>query len=359
MIKNKLYLFLLLHFICYYSCKAKSLDGKGIDASTFQTSSYAFSDGDYAKGFVWLNGGFSVPANGTITINLPTPISGPINLNDSGKVTLDGNLTLGPNVTIQKGGVINARSSTIYLNADLTIPAGTFIEFTSDTVIDGIGHDIIFEDGTNGGYFKINGAAGTTLTVRNCHIRGLKNYDGGYGSFVFGTSPDQKLVLNEVVVHMSGNYNFSGGALDIKNSVSLIGTKYYFADNSEYEITIKKDSEFFIDTRTIFTYDPKIKQKHPTKGMLAKLIVMEDVSSRLFLNGCTLYLPLTEGLVLTNGHLIIDHKTIVYGNGAICGNYSFGLAVGNSKALNDLTIDIMPGADFQVNEATLHINNSN
>jgi hypothetical protein len=262
------------------------------------------------------------------------------------------------NVKIKKD-VKNVRSSTIFLSYDLTIPAGTGLPITSDTVIDGQGHEIIFTDASSGGYILINGPAGTTLTIRNCIIKGLKNYSAGYSSIGFGNNENQKLVLNDVRLNLAGNYNFSGGMLDIKNFVKLTGTTYYFVYNSEYELTIKSDSTFFIDTRTFFTYDPALKKKKPTKGMLARLIVMEDISSRLFLNGCTLYLPLKEGLILTNGHLLIDHKTVVYGNGFVCGDYAYGMALGNGKEINDLLVDIMPGATLQIQETTLHYNNSN
>ncbi len=129
--------------------------------------------------------------------------------------------------------------------------------------------------------------------------------------------------------------------------------------NSQDELTIKTDSEFFIDTRTRFTYDPLLKHKKPSGSSLAKLIVMEDCSSRLFLNGCMVYLPLSEGLVLTKGHLIVDHKTMVYGNGTVCGSFSYGMSFGNGKDGNDLLVDIMPGADLQVIDTTLRYNNVN
>lgn len=327
-----------------------------------QSTQYKYYDGDLAKCFVLTDKNFSAPDVTTVSIESKKSSSHNISTNKTGKITPAENLNLGSNAKIQSAGKTVTRSPSpiyVYLNLDLIIPANTGITTTCDTVIDGQGHEISFGDGNTGGFIFINGPAGTTLTLRNCIITGLKNYPAGYGSIVFGNNDDQKLVLNQVCVHLAGNYNFSGGMLDIKNFVSLIGTTYYFAYNSEYELTIKADSTFFIDTRTNFTYDPLIKKKKPTKGMFAKLIVMEDVSSKLFLNGCTIYLPLKEGLVLTNGHLIVDHKTLVYGNGFICGEYAYGMAFGNGKEANDLLIDIMPGANFDVQETTLHYNNVN
>lgn len=343
----------------------KILSAANLDVTTkipvSQGTQYKFYDGDFSKCFVLTDRGFSVPAGTTVSIGSKEPGSHNINMNKAEKIIPTENLNLGSNVKIQNGGKAGTRlpPPPIYLNLDLIIPANTGIIITSDTVIDGQGHEIIFGDGNAGGFILINGPAGTTLTLRNCIITGLKNYPAGYGSILFGSNDDQKLVLNQVCTHLAGNYNFSGGMLDIKNFVNLIGTTYYFAYNSEYELTIKADSTFFIDTRTNFTYDPEIKKKKPTKGMLAKLIVMENISSRLFLNGCTIYLPLKEGLILTKGHLIIDHKTIVFGNGFICGDYAYGMALGNGKTANDLLVDIMPGANFEIQETTLHYNNSN
>lgn len=343
---------------------SKILNTTGLDKTNktpiYKNTKHIFSNEELTKCFVQMDGGFSIPTETTVSIEGPKPISSNINLNKSGKNISTENLNLNSNVKTQNGGKVGTRLPVItYLWDDLIIPAGSGIVISVDTIIDGLGHEIIFEDANAGGYIWIDGPAGTNLTIRNCIIRGLKNYTTGYGSIGFGDNEDQKLVLNQVYLHLAGNYNFSGGMLDIKNTVKLTGTTYYFAYNSEYELTIKSDSTFFIDTRTYFTYDPAIKKKTPTKGMFAKLIVMEDISSRLFLNGCTLYLPLKEGLILTNGHLIIDHKTVVYGNGFICGDYAYGMAFGNGKEVNNLLVDIMPGATFEVQETTLHYNNAN
>jgi hypothetical protein len=254
---------------------------------------------------------------------------------------------------------VTSKATVVPLTADLTIPAGAVITIPADTEIDGYNHEIVFQDGAPGGRIVIAGPAGTALTFRNCIIRGLKNYSDGTSSIAFSGASEQKLVLNNSIVHLAGNYNFNDGFLDIKNSVRLQGCGSYFVYNSQDELTIKADSELFIDTRTQFTYDPLLKHKKPSGYSLAKLIVMEDCSSRLFLNGCTLYLPLGEGLVLTKGHLLVDHKTIVYGNGAVCGSFSYGMAFGNIKEGNDLLVDIMPGADLQFIDTTLHYNNLN
>ena len=337
---------------------ATSLDGT-TGASIYKDTQHVFSNGDFAKGFVCLKGGFSVPAGASASLDVLKPISGNINLNDTGKMILTGDLIFGPNVKIQKGGKIDARNSTIFLNYDLTIPANTGFTITSDTVIDGQGHEIIFGDGNDGGYIWIDGPVGTTLTIRNCIITGLKNYTAGYGSIGFGSNTNQKLILNEVVAHMAGDYTFVGGLLDFKNFVNLTGTTYNFIYNSEYPLTIKSDSTLFIDNRTFFTYQPILTGQAGAPNANAKLLIMEDKSSKLFLNGCTLYLPLQQGLILTNGNLIVDHKTNIYGNGAISTSYAYGLAFGNGNSENDLLIDIMPGATFEIQETTLHYNNSN
>lgn len=321
--------------------------------SIYVDTQYTFT-GNYAKGFVCLNAGFNVLANAYVSLGVLQPVSGNINLNGNGAIVLTGDLTLGSNIVIQNGGVIYGQDNTIFLNGDLTIPAGMGFYIASNTTIDGQGHDIIFEDGA---YLWIDGPAGTTLTLRNCVLHGFTNYSGvysGYGSIGFGSNANQKLVLNEVVLHLAGDYNFSGGLLDIQNFVNITGTTYNFIYNSEYEYTIKSDATLVIDNRTLFTHEPIITGQAPAPNTTAQLLVMEDKSSKLFLNGCTLSLPLSQGLVLTNGNLLVDHKTNVYGNGAVN-----GLALGNSCSENDLLIDIMPGATFEIQETTLHYNNLN
>jgi hypothetical protein len=342
MIMKKTRLFLCSFIMFYNGLRATSLDSTTTVPSgltLYESTQYAFSAGNYAKGFVALTGGFSVPAGGVVEFGVLQPVSGNINLNGTGGIKLTGDLTLGSNVVIQNVGLIDGQNYTIFLNGDLTIPAGMGFEILSNTVIDGQGHDIIFE---NGAYLWINGSAGTTLTLRNCTLHGLTA-----GSIYFGSSINQTLVLNEVEVHLTGNYNFSGGNLVIQNFVGMAGPGGGFTYNSIYPLTINPDSTLFLDTRTFFTYYSS-----------ANLFVLEDSSSQLYLNGCTFSLPLANGLILTKGHLIIDDKTIINGNGATSSPKN-GLYFGDGTAANDLLVDIMPGAIFEADQITLHYNNVN
>jgi len=307
----------------------------------YQPTQYAFSGGNYALGFVALTGGFSVPGSSVVSLGVLQPVSGNINLSTSGGIALTGDLTLGSNVVIQNGGTIDGQNHTIFLNGDLTIPANNHFDILSSTVIDGQGHDIIFEDGS---YLLLDGSpVGTTLTLRNCILNGVTA-----GSIEFGSASNQTLVLNEVEVHLSGVYTFDGGNLGIQNFVGVTGPGGGIIYNSAYPLTINSDSTLFLDTRTTFTYNS------PTDS----LIVMQDSSSQLFLNGCSFYMPLADQIVLTNGHLIIDHSTQIYGNGATSPSTN-GLYFGNGTPANDLLVDIMPGAIFEVDRTILHYNNSN
>ncbi len=122
---------------------------------------------------------------------------------------------------------VPSRAAVVPLTSDLIIPAGAVITIPGDTEIDGYNHEVIFQDGAPGGRIVVAGPTGTTLTFRNCIIKGLKNYSGGTSSISFSGASGQKIVLNNSVVNLAGNYNFSDGFLDIKNSVRLRGCGYY------------------------------------------------------------------------------------------------------------------------------------
>ena len=324
---------------------AASLDGTA-GASIYEAASYPFADTDFARGFVRLNAGFSVPVAANVFLNLLTPVAGAINLNGTGAITLEGDMSLASNATLSAGGKINGQGNAVLLQGNLSLSAGVTIECTSDTIIDGQGHELLLLNGAPGGQILINGPVGTTVTLRNMTLRGLKNYTGGLSGIQFGANANQKLVLENVKVHLSGPYTFDGGKLDIKGNTSIDGW-HTFEFAAPYDCTIKKDSTFFIDLRTTFKYRP---------SDLSRIrIVMEDKTSRLFLNGCTLDVPLVNGLRLSKGHLIVDHRTTFFNDNAHC--EAMGIAFGTGIPGQDLQIDIMPAAILDLESTFLAYDN--
>jgi|GEM_PF-2915530 hypothetical protein len=336
---------LIFNFLWMY-CFCANLDGTG-GTSIFQTDQYTFSDGDDASGFVCLNGGFSIPQDSAVTFNLVSPVAGSVALNTSGKMTLNGDITLASGVTLSSGGQIDGQGHVIFLDGDITIPAGEVIKIKSNTVIDGQGHVITLEDGTPGGKIIIDGDSGVTLTMRNVRLVGLKKYQDASAAISFGEEADQKLIFNDAHVTLTEDYDFTGGKLEITNTVIWDGN-FYFIYKSNFDCTINKNSTLFLDMNTVFAYYPSDKKKTHLK--------FSDGTSRLFLNGCVIYVPLNYGLQLTKGHLIVDHKTTVWCDGEDKDGY--GLILGTGKKTGDLHIDIRPGANLYIEDGIVHYDNS-
>jgi len=331
--------------VSFFQVSSVSLDGT-TGTSIYEAASYPFANGDFARGFVRLNGGFSVPAVSTVSFNVLMPVAGPINLNSSGKITFEGDLSLASNATLVTGGILDGQGFSFFLNSDFTIPAGQTLACSSNTVIDGQGHELILAPGSPGGQIFINGPTGTTLTLRNMILRGLKEYGSGNRGIKFGPSTNQTLILENVELHLTGHYVFTGGSLGIQGFTSMYGWNT-FEYQANHNCTIQQDSTLFIDMHTGFTYNPS--------DHLKTHLIMTDSTSRLFLNGCTLSVPPSTGLSLTIGHLIVDHNTTFFGYGAA--NINEGIIFGNGVLANDLNIDIMPAGNINLNAAFLTYEN--
>ncbi len=324
---------------------AASIDGTA--GVVFAASSVSFADGDIATGFVRFNGGFSVAAGASVSLNVVAPVKGVVDLHSSGKIILNGDVTFASQVTLPNGGVIDGQGNAIFLNGDLTIPRGKTLKIVGDTVIDGQGHELIFEDGATGagGMISIAGNAGTTLTLRNVVLKGVKNYSLSR-SIKFGSGDNQKLILNNVIMNLAGDFTFSGGGLAIYNDVVFSGA-HTFTFRTSYDCTIAKTSTLMLDLDVIFKYWPADRARNH--------IVMQDRSSRLFLNGCTLDIPRFRGLQFTNGHVIVEHKSYVKSNGSV--RDVQGVIWGDGTLEHDVLLDLMPGAALQVDDGIMTYNN--
>lgn len=320
----------------------------GTSSIVFESSSVELPGGTLAKGFVRFDDGFSVAAGSSVTLNIIPAVKGAINLNATGKVILDGDLFLASNVTLPQGGVLDGQGNVVFFQGNLTIPRGKRLKITGNTVIDGQGHELIFEDesgSTAGGALLIDGQAETSLTLRNIIVKGLKNYTSGR-AIRFGSAENQQLILENAVMHLAGNYSVAGGALTICNDVMFTGAHTFYY-RSSYDCTIEKYATLMLDMDVVFRYTPEDKEKNH--------VVMLDRTSKMYLNGCTINTPHNQGLVLTKGHIIVDHKTRVDGNNAV--RDAHGVTLGDGTEANDILVDIMPGASLEVIEGILSYNN--
>jgi pectate lyase len=106
------------------------------------------------------------------------------------------------------------------------------------------------------------------------------------------------ITLRDSIIKLSGNYTFSRGSLLLLDNVEISGTNK-FVYSSGLTSTISTLSNLLIDYGITFSYDPW----RPYKN----LIYMNDNTSSIWLDGCTLYSTRT-GLQLTQGRLMLENN---------------------------------------------------
>jgi len=321
-----------------------SLDGT-TGTALYESAQYPFAHTDFAAGYVRLAGGFSVPSGAEAFMSVHPPVSGIIDLNNTGMVTLGDDLNLASNVKLTSGGRINGMGYSIFLNHHLSLQ-GQILEVISNTVIDGRGNTL-FLSGTQGeGILFINGAPGTRVTLKNMRIRGNKTYGFGFPSIVFGGAPNQCLVLQNVIFHLGDNFLFTGGKLEIRGETKITGLHTFDFRASE-DILIKDDATLCIDTGTRFNYRPTDLDKNH--------LILNTRDSRLHLMGATLFAPKNTGLHLSRGQLLVDHKSVLKSNGAVEGDQAFEF--GDGSMAGELTVNIAPGASLEIEDGFLKYQN--
>ena len=153
------------------------------------------------RGFVRLAGGFTILPDASALFDTFVTVSGPIDLRETGTLTLLSNLSLGSNVTLSSGGMINGRGQTIILNGNLTLPSNKILHFKSNTAIDGRGHAL-----TLGDYAQLFVDSSVTLTLQNMVLKsGAKS---GIFPPVRCASSGSQLVLDNVVIEQQSDIPF-------------------------------------------------------------------------------------------------------------------------------------------------------
>ena len=318
----------------------------------YQTSPYtSFAvSGDHSRGYVAFKDGFSVPVGGVVGIGVLMPVAGQINLNTTGQITLESDLMLASGASFAAGGgKIDGQGKAIFLSDNLTLPAATVLEFAGDTIIDGCNHELVLTSGAPGAQLYVNGPAGTTLKLRNMVLRGVRDYTGGVHAISFGTSANQTLELENVILHLGNTFTFIGGKLSIRGDVMVVGA-HSFVYRAAYDCTINNDSMFAFDIFSTFNYQPSDgKDTH---------LVFPSVTARLLLNQATLFTPRLIGLKLTKGHLIVENTSTLGSDYPITPGSPVMfdeklIQMGDGTNANEFTVTYLAGAHLEINATML------
>jgi hypothetical protein len=168
------------------------------------------------------------------------------------------------------------------------------------------------------------------LNLEDIHIMGLygtvfadqvtgtyETNDASIASTALIRCQDHSGVINlkNTHINLSGNYTFSTGSINVYNDVYLKGNGYVFAFSSNGTLAIQSASTLFIDRNVTFSYDSS---GFCTRGPVAPSktqLTMANQTSRLYLNGCTLYGTMTAPKLQT-GVVVIDDKVSVHAEGS-------------------------------------------
>ena len=341
----RLYKILLLVFVCSlikieFHLFSLPFDNKELISLQESIVTFPAADDDNrASGFVRFDAGFTLEDNTTtFTFDSLFPISGTINLN-SGSLYMHRDLTLSDNFDIATGGKIYSNNYAIKLGSYITgsnFPSGasTTLTFSSTALvlnsnlqangnwrfngpckIYGNGNTITFGSGS---IFGIDSSS--SLKFENVKLKDVS--DNNIRCF----TDDATITLQNCDLQLSRDFTFSRGSILFSHDVTISGTSKlnYSSVNSS---TIDSLSTLLIDRNLTFSYDPDRANK--------SLLYMEDITSTLFLNGCTLYTTHT-GLKLSTGTLVIDNSVTFSSEGR-----------NNTESIeldSDLDIDVLSNA---------------
>lgn len=279
----------------------------GVSNVVYMTNHGVFHDGQFVKGFVRINNGFSIDPAASVLFDTFITVSGGIDLKDTGILNLNNDLRLESGVTFSNGGIISGRGHSVVLGSALRLTPTTNVRvltIRSDTVFDGCGKPLIIGDRSQ--IFVENNI---TLTLRNLVLQTGK----------FSQTPPirlaslgSKLALDNVVVELGSDFDFRQGQIFVHNDVEFCGTSalVYRSPRPSY---ITSGGLLTFDKGTTFSMAPAsftdaLFTNVPTTTS-SKFLVMQDVSSALFMNGSSLATTYT-GLRLTKGNLFLDNHVV-------------------------------------------------
>ena len=280
--------------------------------------------------------------NSETTIQGRGILSSPINLNGA-TLTNGGDILFSSGTTIESSGNLNPIGHAYILGGDINLPENVDLKFTTSGIIDGQGHSWTF-----GHNSKIRFDEYVTVTLRNIKLNNVRNHSDGNASITVLNPWRSKLVLQNSEINLADTFSFTSGELFLHGDVKICGTTQFNYTSTSFA-RIVNASQLYFDQGVTFSYGPSITDNRD-------LINMEDATSAIYLNGCTLK-STTTGLRLKTGKLIIDGKVIVYNqddkNGVAT---SLSQAISFGDGVSDLDVEIMPAANIEMMSGILDVN---
>jgi len=295
-----------------------------------------YQDDMCEQNFVFFKNGFTVAPDKVLTLDIPVPVRGNINLGDTlagqaGTISLQNDLLFASNAYLTGGGKINGNGFALVLSCTFAIPENEILEITSDTIINGHGTTFYLEP-----HAQITIDNNVTLTLKNVRIKNTRN--GSLDPMIDLSGPNSKLALMNCELALAGDYYVNNGHVYIHDDVIVSGTSS-FVYKSEQESYIADSATWAFDKNTRFYYDPSVSDN--------SLIHLLTKTSAMYFDGSTLETG-DMGIRLSMGSLYLDNNVLLK-----C-PVSTQIILGDSSILDgsgDLDVHILAAAYAEVSGA--------
>ena len=283
--------------------------------------------------------GFSVGAGQTLELDAVLPVSGNINLADTGILQLNGDLILDSQAYLTSGGVLKGEGNTLVLTSSLVIPAGKTLTLGSNIIIDGQGNNLVMGAGA-----KLQLDTTASVTLRN-----LNWFNDGDGSIINITDDNAQITLDNVNTAFDTDVAFNNGYLFIANDVSVQGPKK-LTYGSLKPLTVEPFAQLKFDFGSTFSFSPNPTGPHTINDK--NLLRLTDSTSELYFNNCTVAAP-DYGLKLTKGTVLFDNKVNIEGNTTVV-DANHSIELGDGTANGEVEVKVLSGANVTVNGYLFH-----
>ena len=243
------------------------------------------------QNYVYFKDGFTVDAGKILTLNTPTPVTGNINLSDTGIISLGDDFYVGSNAYLTTGGILDGNGYSLVLSCSFVIPENKVLHISGDTIINGHGTTLYLEP-----HAQITVDNNVTLTLKNIRIKNVRNSNSVPMIMAWGDG--SKIVLQDVELALANDFSFFRGQLFIHDDVIVTGTSVFLYKSTQ--------ASYICDAATL-GFDKESTLWYYPKSTDNNLIKMLSKTATMYFDGASLRTTHT-GMRLSKGMVCFDNN---------------------------------------------------
>ena len=275
---------------------------------------------------------------------------------NGGSILLDQNMILARDVIFSGSGTVDlshhivdlshlehTETASIYFDGSMdgfvslnsAISLSSTWTFSKDVTLDGNGYILTLQD-----FGALVVEQGSTLKIRNVTIKNLS------GQKLRCLDDGAKIILENVIFELNGNYTFEKGAFEFYGDNVFTGRNYTFSLDSAETSTLHANSQLSIEGHAILSTGRKsiTSANQPIEGeSMSGILNFDHGTLEVNPNGMTLKTMALQVGMYSN----IDIKST---------NPDYGLRFGTGIASDDAIFTLLSGADLTVKNGALVFN---